>query len=782
MRGQTIRAAVALLLALVLLDAVPPGAVSAPGVSPSSAATVSALQLVDDPGFEDTGTPPCFVPRAGSGAVVRRTTVDPIAGDRSLRVRLPAHAGVTCAPTLDQPTAADTVAGSLQQRSADRAGMGPYKACLRVALAGGERRRDCTSVPPGSTRFVQGHLDLAGATVTRASWTVTTARRPARAVLDAARIVLTPVGDPVCDPALATPAGPPADGSPKNDNEVPPDSSYTPTAPDFRSTRPFIPLDDDLVAPADDPTAVAFRHYVDRALAGNPDYGYSPADAVVMYARSGQLKYLESAVADVDRQVSAAEHAMAKGKAPVVAGDSYLEAGPMMEELALAYDWGHALLTPDQEARWKRYGDQVVTNVWSPRLATWGDCRPGRFKWSGWSINNPANNYNFSFMQATLLWILATQETPWVDFVQAYKFPLVTNAYEQLPGGGSPEGTGYGTAQRRLWEYARIWAEGTGEHLTAVEDHARDSIEYWVNATVPTLDQFAPVGDLSRESVPNLYDYQENLVREAAMAAPDTPEAGHALWWIAHNSVPDTMANSFNLRGALLRPSGTATKPTLLSYEATGVGQVFTRSAWQPDATWLTAIAGRYDESHAHAEQGSFNLYRDGWLAVTSNIWSHSGLAGNSSDADATGVSNILRFDGPSGMVGQGYATSDMTVTDAGTHIHMDLSPVYADSGGDVTSWTRDLTFSPGQVDVHDACTTGPGVTATWQLHVPVEPQVVTPGKVTAGDLTVSYDPAYSVDLVDMTTVSDDFLSGWRIELRNDADCAFDVGLGTGAG
>ncbi|MCB0895705.1 MAG: hypothetical protein KDB43_10080, partial [Nocardioidaceae bacterium] len=417
-----------------------------------------------------------------------------------------------------------------------------------------------------------------------------------------ARLECNPASEPI-------PSGPPDPHSPCDENVDPPASSYHPATVHLAAARPFIPLDDYTAAPAGDPVAVEFRQYVNRAVAGHPDWGYSPADAVVQFARSGKQKYLTSAIADVDKQVTRAARAIAQGREPEIAGDSYLEVGPDIEALALTYDWGYSRLTSKQRTRWLRYGNQAVANVWSNRTASWGGRPAGSSEWSGWAINNPGNNYNFSFIQATELWALATKRTDWIEFLQESKFPLITDYYEQLTGGGSREGTGYGTAQTRLWANARTWADATGEHLTAVEDHAHASVDYWIHATVPTLDYYAPFGDLSRESVPNLYDYQENLVREAAMAAPGTPAADRALWWIGHNSVPDDMANSFNLRGALLRPVGTPTKPTALVYDAPGVGQLFARTSWQPEATWLAMIAGPFDESHAHMEQGAFTLY-----------------------------------------------------------------------------------------------------------------------------------------------------------------------------
>ena len=589
-----------------------------------------------------------------------------------------------------------------------------------------------------------------------------------------ARLECNPASEPI-------PSGPPDPHSPCDENVDPPASSYHPATVHLAAARPFIPLDDYTAAPAGDPVAVEFRQYVNRAVAGHPDWGYSPADAVVQFARSGKQKYLTSAIADVDKQVTRAARAIAQGREPEIAGDSYLEVGPDIEALALTYDWGYSRLTSKQRTRWLRYGNQAVANVWSNRTASWGGRPAGSSEWSGWAINNPGNNYNFSFIQATELWALATKRTDWIEFLQESKFPLITDYYEQLTGGGSREGTGYGTAQTRLWANARTWADATGEHLTAVEDHAHASVDYWIHATVPTLDYYAPFGDLSRESVPNLYDYQENLVREAAMAAPGTPAADRALWWIGHNSVPDDMANSFNLRGALLRPVGTPTKPTALVYDAPGVGQLFARTSWQPEATWLAMIAGPFDESHAHMEQGAFTLYGGDWQAVTSNIWSHSGIqGGGQSDDDAgTGISSIVRFDRPSGPVPQESSTSTMsaTPTSGGVAIHADLSAAYAGSEGRVTGWVRDLDFSDGDLVVTDTCTVGAGVTPVWQLHVPTQPTDHGNGTVTAGGLTLSFDPAYGVDLVRMKDVSDDFIKGWRIELTNPAACGFEVAI-----
>jgi len=765
-----------LLVAAVLLPltAVPPAGAHAR--TPARATE----QVVEDPGFEDPSVEPCF--RGTAGTDVRRSDQAPLTGSYSLVVTLPAGSSATCARSWTAPPVGTRLTGGLEVANP---GQRAVKVCLRATVVGSSSPlSSCTKVGTTPLRKVAIALPLGGREVSAVAWRVASGSRAASVRLDEARLTLA---DSVS--CSAAPSGPPVPGSPCDQNAAPGDSAYEPAVLHLRGTRPFIPLDDYTVAPATDPVAKRFTSYVDRALAGEPDYGYTPADAVVLYARTGTKKYLTAAIAQVDRSVRAAQRDIAAGDAPYIASDSYLEVGPLVEELALAYDWGHHLLSPKQRTRWLEYGDQAISNVWSPDTATWGDAPAGDFYWSGWSINNPGNNYNFSFLQATELWAVATQHRGWMQFLQDRKFPLLEDYYAQIEGGGSREGTGYGTAQGRLWANARTWAEATGEHLDAVETHARQSVDYWVNATVPTLDLFAPVGDLSRESFPNLYDYQENLVREAAMAAPGTPQADRALWWIAHNSVPDTMNNSFNLRGALLRPDGSATKPTALTYAAPGVGQFFARTSTGTDATWLAVVAGPYDESHAHMEQGSFTLYDGQFLAVTANVWSHSGLQGNGQDDPngngdlGTGVGNMLRFDAADGTVPQNNdvedSSSTMTTSSAGgtVVIDADLAPAYSSSAELVQGWTRHLALTDGHLEVTDACAVAPGVTPVWQLQVPEQPTITQTGRVRAGALRLTFDPAYDVHLVDLSAINEDLLSGWRVELTRGSGCGFEVAL-----
>jgi hypothetical protein len=121
--------------------------------------------------------------------------------------------------------------------------------------------------------------------------------------------------------------------------------------------------------------------------------------------------------------------------------------------------------------------------------------------------------------------------------------------------------------------------------------HVRETIDYWLHATVPTRDRFAPIGDQARSSMPDLYDYHENLVHAAVVLSGASDAARRGTWWLQNNSV-NGVAHSFNLAGDLLPYPVAPLVPTDLVYHASAAGHFFARSSWATDASWLSFVAG----------------------------------------------------------------------------------------------------------------------------------------------------------------------------------------------
>jgi hypothetical protein len=536
-------------------------------------------------------------------------------------------------------------------------------------------------------------------------------------------------------------------------------------------TRPFISLASYTQADQQSTTFARFRNAADQAIAGDPPYAYSAVHSVIMYRLTGNTAYIDHAIARVEGFVADAEAAIALGQRPSISGDSYLEIGWYMEQIATVYDAGYDRLTTDQRQRWEAFAEQSLFNLWHPSEAKWGDVD---YPWTGWSICDPGNNYHFHFLRATMMWALATKSTAWLEFLQTEKFPPLVQYYVQLAGGGSREGTGYGTAQKDLFENFLFWKDSTGEDLSALTVHTRETIDYWVNATVPTRDRFAPIGDQSRSSIPDLFDYHENLVHTAVVLNPGTPQAQRGTWWLRNNSV-NGVSQAFNLMGDLLPLNDTPMVPTERVYHATGAGVLFARSSWNTDASWLSFMAGKYDQSHAHQDQGAFTFFKGDWLAVTANIWSNSGIN------QEVEFHNTLRFERADGsVIGQSPSDtvqSSMAYTNAGTQLSVsaDLANAYARNASLVQAWTRNLEYVGDTLRVYDNCTVANGVRAIFQLHVPVTPVVQEDGSLIAGNLHIV--PLQGATFTITPMPSAQFSRGYRIDFTSTVGCSFAIEL-----
>ena len=514
-----------------------------------------------------------------------------------------------------------------------------------------------------------------------------------------------------------------------------------------------------------------FRTWVDNAVAGNPGYAYVARDSALMYRISRDPKYCTHAISMVDKQVSDAETAIAAGQNPEVAYDSYLDVGPMIDDVATTYDTCYAQTTASQRQRWSAYAEQAVWNVWNFDKAKWGTRSA---PWSGWSVDDPGNNYHFSFIEATMSWALASHSPTWMSLLQNDKLPKLEAYYHNLPTGGSREGTGYGTAQMRLFELYRMWKDATGIDLANANSHLTNTINWWVHATVPTRDRFAPLGDQSRSSTPDLYDYHRRIVLEARHLTNDPVAQKTASWWLTGISVLQ-MGQGSNLRYDML-PAGTnGVAPTALYYHGASTGHLFARTDWTNTAMWMSYVAGTYDQSHAHQDQGAFTLFARDWLSVTENIWTHSGIQQGSD------VHNMMRFErsntslaqcGSSGdrIVHQcANTTSTMTVTpgaNGALTVDSDLTPAYAGNPA-LSRWTRQLNFASRKLTIRDNFTLAAGTTGTFQVQVPVQP-TVSGSTITAGNLKIRVlEPATpTITLRNWNAVDGtEFLKGWRVDI-----------------
>ena len=523
------------------------------------------------------------------------------------------------------------------------------------------------------------------------------------------------------------------------------------------------------------PTAARFRNTVDAWAGGSDVYNFQAWNAALLGQLTGTTSYCTKAVANVETQVAAAEAKIAAGAVPDVAADSYLNIGDMIGNVALVYDWCYPQVTAAQRTRWIAYANQAVSNVWHYATARWGTTT---VPWSGWSIDNPSNNYYYSFLRATMLLGLATkgensQADTWISEFRDAKIvgQLDPQFTANLVGGGSREGTGYGVAMRKLFELYDLWKSTTGEVLATKTAHTRASMLAMIHQTLPTLDRVAPTGDHSRDSTAAFFDYHRDYFQQLMASFPSDALAARAKYLIANSSIK-TMGNGFMAVQDFINdtPSIPTTPLTGLNtvYQAKGIGEIYARSGWDTAATWINLIAGPYTESHAHQDQGALMIFKGAWLAYDANINSHSGLA------QATTAHSLVRIDSGGAPIPQVASTTSTVLAlkkaASFTYMAADVTPAYA-SNAAIQKVQRELVYvQPNVAIVFDRVQTTTATTQTWQLAVPTQP-------VLSGNTATITNAGHSLKLTRIApsaatlstynfTADADFNGGFRVDER----------------
>jgi len=393
--------------------------------------------------------------------------------------------------------------------------------------------------------------------------------------------------------------------------------------------------------------------------------------------------------------------------------------------------------------RWVNYANQAVFNAWyrhtnnmTPKAAFGGTNLQQVNDYSPWGANNPRNNYYYSFLTATMMLGLATQgENPqadgWLGQFRTAKLAqqLIPVFNGQLEGGGSREGTGYGTALRSLVRLYYWWEQSTGQRIHDQTPHTKASLAHFMHNMVPTLDRYATTGDQARDELGMLFDYQLDYMKILMQLYPTDRLSAVSKSLIAQ-ATPSSMTQQFMYQSDFMYDTGSITAQPLsnlaTTYFGKGTGMFATRGSWTTGAAYANFICGPNDESHAHNDQGSFTLYRGTWLAIDANMDMTSGLA------QSEHVHNLVRFQKNGSNVAQNRYNNPCEMRVAAdnsnySYAEANLLPVYAANGGsNITRVERRFLFiKPGVFVVFDPVTTaGSGMKKIWTMNVPNVPSV----------------------------------------------------------
>ena len=411
-------------------------------------------------------------------------------------------------------------------------------------------------------------------------------------------------------------------------------------------------------------------------------------------------------------------------------------------------------------------------NVWHNTSAKWGSAT---IPWSGWATDDPSDNYYYSFLRATMLLGLASkgedpQADAWITQFHDTKIvnQLVPTFNADLVGGGSREGTGYGVAMRGLFALYDLWQATTGERIATLTSHTRQSMLAMLHQMVPTRDRVAPTGDLSRDSTAAFFDYHRNYLQELIQQFPSDLLAQRAKTQLAASSLP-AMGNSFMLAYDFVYDNANVTAQPVgslnTSYYASGIGELYARSGWDTHATWVNLIVGPYTQSHAHQDQGSLMVYKDGWLAYDAVVDSHSGLT---QETTAHGLVRITSGGQPVPQIADTISRLAALHQGTGyTYASADLTPAY-DGNSAVQKVQREMVYLlPDVMIVFDRVQSASGTTQTWQLASPVAASISgsTATITNAGHtLRIQKLSGGTLGVTSMPSVDSDFSGGFRLD------------------
>jgi hypothetical protein len=364
-----------------------------------------------------------------------------------------------------------------------------------------------------------------------------------------------------------------------------------------------------------------------------------------------------------------------------------------------------------------------------PAAVRWGGVS---HPWSGWSKDDPFNNYYYSFLEATMFTGLATygenaQAQQWInkfydDKITAQLIP----AMNTIPGGGSLEGTGYGTALKRLFKLYFWWEKSTGVNIANQTPHTLGTMFWFAHSVVPSLDKLVPTGDHSRDATAELYDYHRDLLQNLISLYPNEQASGAIKTLLAQSNVPRMQFSASYWSDFINEWPSIASQPLSVlntTYFGNGTGNFYTRSAWNTNAIMVHTIAGPYDQSHAHKDQGSFMLNVAGaWLFDDANRRSNSGI-----DQEEE-FHNLVRFRSGGATVRQveGASPSQVVAVSDGTLFSYELmntKPIYNNKAEVVKSEREMLFIKSGAVVLFDrAVSNASAVARIFQLQMSAAP------------------------------------------------------------
>ncbi len=452
----------------------------------------------------------------------------------------------------------------------------------------------------------------------------------------------------------------------------------------------------------------------------------------LLYQITGNPDYAQRALALVDAQIA---NGMDDERY-----NQFLYICYQMQDAACVYDWCYHLLTANQRNTWRNYMNQVLTELWNNNDNPY-------YTWAGWAVDDPGNNYHYSFLLATALIGVAlyndnpspptlpfggTNYKDILAFLTAKLGPVTEWCNTWGQGGGWHEGDGYGKLSKRhmMDVFMVLRNAGIADYFYNLA-FSREALYYQVYAYQPGYGYVYPGGDLPNYGF-NSNQYDRNLLMQLAEGLAGTLDGEYAQFLV--NRVFDgshSMRSQYAMDFFLSHPLAPEKNIGLLAlaYRARGLGWFNSRSSWDSNAVSVSFVSTGRVQSHQHQDQNSFLIYYKEWQAGDANIYTNSQIVGDPE------VHNNIIVDGEQQRFGSG--TGQLVRYQAGpdyTYGQGDASDAYYTGvggwGGGVnrllTTYLRDLVhLQPNSVVVFDRVSpVNQGTALTCLLNIAHQPVI----------------------------------------------------------